>query len=130
MTPLADDLKSVRASQVYHYTQNNAGCKFSKVNNQCFIHHQEIIFTRNMQREPEFNVEMSLYENVSNLSNVPKLCDAFVETLICSYVESKESSRNLREYVYCFRQNFKYTEISVSQFSDLQELFAVEIFTL
>ena len=104
MTPLADDLKSVRASQVHHYTQNNAGCTFSKVNNQCSIHHQEIIFTRNMQREPEFNVEMSLYENVSNLSNVPKLCDAFVETLICSYVESMESSGNLREYVYCFCQ--------------------------
>ena len=104
MTPLADDLKSVRASQVYHYTQNNAGCTFSKANNQCFIHHLEIIFTRNVQREPEFNVEMSLYENVSNLSNVPKLCDAFVETLICYYVESMESSGNLRKYVYCFCQ--------------------------
>ena len=42
----------------------------------------------NMERDPEFNVELSLYENISNLSNVPDLCDVFVKTLINFYVES------------------------------------------
>ena len=47
-----------------------------------------------MQRDPEYIVELILHKDVSNLSNVPKLCDVFVETLIRFYVESKQSSGN------------------------------------
>ena len=35
---IANDLKLVCTSQIYHNTQNNAGCRFSEANNYLVLH--------------------------------------------------------------------------------------------
>lgn len=84
---IANDLKYIRSSQIYQNTQIVLVLGFLK-------QITSVSYTINMQRDPEYIVELILHKDVSNLSNIPKLCDVFVETLIRFYVESKQSSGN------------------------------------